>query len=165
MINNKTVDKQSSVLKWIIVTFLVFTVFSCTNETKEPQPTTPIFAGLASIELTGPNNGATLGSALTYNAPSEVKYLIVGLFDQQIATSGTTITNPQNFKFGSRTGLADFVAGSQTRATMHAYDTASKNFVAAASSPTAATYYWAVWGYDQYGNLTHCSPQRSVVFP
>ncbi len=131
----------------------------------EEQPKTPIFEGTKEISLTLPLNGNNLGtSPMTYSVPSEVKYVVFGLFNAQITTSGKTITNPAAFVAGSRDGLSDFVRGSQTRASLHLYDQTSKDF-AGNTNPGTNTYYWAVWGYDQYGNLTHSSPQRQVAFP
>ena len=131
----------------------------------EQQPRTPIFEGTEEISLSLPLNGGNLGaSSMTYNVPSEVKFVVFGLFNAQITTSGKTITNPAAFIRGNRDGLADFVRGSQTRTTLHTYNQATKDFDAAVNDPANATYYWAVWGYDQYGNLTHSSPQRTVIF-
>lgn len=132
----------------------------------EEQPKTPIFEGTEEIPLTLPLNGQNLGTAaMTYSVPTEVKFVVFGLFSTQITTSGKSITNPTAFVAGSRDGAADFVRGSQTRSTLHPYNQTTKDFDSGLLNPGAATYYWAVWGYDQYGNLTHSSPQRSVVFP
>ncbi|AFM13724.1 hypothetical protein [Turneriella parva] len=130
----------------------------------EEQPKTPIFEGTKEISLTLPLNNGTIGTAMTYSVPSEVKFVVFGLFNAQITTSGKTITNPGAFVAGSRDGLSDFVRGSQTRASLHSYNQTTKDFNAAASDPGNNNYYWAVWGYDQYGNLTHSSAQRQVTF-
>jgi hypothetical protein len=132
----------------------------------EEQPKTLIFEGTKEISLTLPLNNQNLGtSPMTYSVPSEVKFIVFGLFNADITTSGKTITNPTAFVAGSRDGLADFVRGSQTRASLHPYNQSSKDFDAGNFNPPAMTYYWAVWGYDQYGNLTHSSARRQVVFP
>jgi hypothetical protein len=130
----------------------------------EEQPKTLIFEGTKEISLTLPLNNGTIGTAMTYSVPSEVKFVVFGLFSGQITTSGKTITNPSAFVAGSRDGLSDFVRGSQTRASLHSYNQTTKDFNAAAGDPGNNNYYWAVWGYDQYGNLTHSSPQRQVNF-
>jgi hypothetical protein len=132
----------------------------------EEQPKTPIFEGTKEISLTLPLNNDPIGTAMTYSVPSEVKFVVFGLFNAQITTAGKTITNPSAFIRGNRDGLADFVRGSQTRATLHTYNQTTKDFDAALNDPGGpTTYHWAVWGYDQYGNLTHSSPQRQVNFP
>jgi len=132
----------------------------------EEQPKTLIFEGTKEISLTLPLHNQNLGtSPMTYSVPSEVKFIVFGLFNAEITTSGKTITNPAAFVAGSRDGLSDFVRGSQTRASLHAYNQTSKDFDSGNFNPGAATYYWAVWGYDQYGNLTHSSPRRTVIFP
>ena len=151
-----------------LVTILLFAVFmvcfsQCTNSKTEPAPTTPIFAGTTTLSLVWPSHGATsvsTSTALQYSVPSEVSYVVIGIFNADIVTNGSTISNEGNFLYGSRTGMSDFVRGNQSQSALHAYDAATKNFKSPNSSPAASsgTYYWAVWGYDQYGNLTHSSP-------
>lgn len=132
----------------------------------EQQPRTPIFEGTEEISLSLPLNGGNLSaSSMTYNVPTEVKFVVFGLFSAQITTSGKTITNPTAFVAGSRDGLSDFVRGSQTRGTLHLYNQGTRDFESATGVVGNTPYYWAVWGYDQYGNLTHSSPQRQIVFP
>lgn len=132
-------------------------------QTTDPQPTTPIFSGTKEITLTSPLHTATLSGNFLYTVPTEVKYVVFGVFNAQIVTSGSTISNEANFLYGSRTGLADFVSGTQAKATLHDYDASTKNFKTPNSTVgTGPNFYWAVWGYDQYGNLTHSSPQRQV---
>lgn len=134
-------------------------------KTDDDQPKTPIFAGTEEIGLILPANTGNLGASgsFSYTVPSEVKYVVFGLFNAEIITSGKTITNPQAFIAGSRDGLSDFVRGSQARSALHSYNQATKDFNAAATGAADNTYYWAVWGYDQFGNLTHSSPQRRVT--
>ena len=134
-------------------------------QTTDPQPTTPIFSGTKEITLTSPLHTATLSGNFLYTVPAEVKYVVFGVFNAQIVTNGSTISNEANFLYGSRTGLADLVSGTQAKATLHDYDASTKNFKTPNSTVPAGTYYWAVWGYDQYGNLTHSSPQRQVSLP
>ncbi len=132
-------------------------------QTTDPQPTTPIFTGTKEITLNSPLHTAPLSTGnFLYTVPTEVRYVVFGVFNAQIVTNGSTISNEANFLYGSRTGLSDFVAGTQAKATLHDYDSTTKNFKAPNSTVPSTTYYWAVWGYDQYGNLTHSSPQRQV---
>ncbi len=143
---------------------LAGTLAGCINNVAE-QPKTPIFAGTEEIGLILPLDGGSVnaGGSFSYSVPSEVKYVVFGLFNAKIETSGKTISNPQAFIAGSRDGLSGFVRGSQTRSTMHTYDQNTKDFVSATADPGNGTdRYWAVWGYDQFGNLTHSSPQRRV---
>ena len=142
---------------------LLLLVFLPGCQNTDPQPTTPIFSGTKEISLSSPLHTASLGGgSFLYSVPTEVKYVVFGVFNAQIVTNGSTISNEANFLYGSRTGLSDFVAGTQTKGTLHDYDASTKNFKAPNSTVPSATYYWAVWGYDQYGNLTHSSPQRQV---
>lgn len=133
---------------------------------KTEVPATPIFEGTTEIKLTSPSDSSNLGTgSFQYSVPSEVKYLVFGLFNAKITTSGKTITNPAAFLYGSRDGLSDFVRGQQARNTLHNYNTSTKDFDAAAVSPTCASCYWAVWAYDEYGHVTHSSGQRLVTVP
>ncbi|GAB4445647.1 MAG: hypothetical protein OHK0011_27340 [Turneriella sp.] len=134
-------------------------------KTDDDQPKTLIFEGTEAITLISPSDNTSLSGNFTYTVPSEVKYVVFGLFNAAITTSGKSITNPSAFVAGSRDGLSDFVRGSQARAALHAYNQSTKDFDAAATGAAANPYYWAVWGYDQFGNLTHSSPQRRVTLP
>lgn len=146
----------------LILVFAATLLADCTNTAEQPK--TPIFEGTTEIPLSLPLDSTALSGDFTYAVPAEVKYLVFGLFDQQITTSGKTITNPGNFKFGSRDGFSDFSRGTQAKAKLHNYNAATKDFDAAnATAPSGTNYYWAVWGFDQYGNLTHSSPQRKVT--
>ena len=135
-------------------------------KTDDDQPKTPIFAGTEEIGLILPldNGSVNASGSFSYSVPSEVKYVVFGLFNADIITSGKTISNPDAFVAGSRDGLADFVRGTQARSTLHAYNQGTKDFNAATTTVpnSGPIYYWAVWGYDQFGNLTHSSPRRRV---
>lgn len=134
-------------------------------KTDDDQPKTPIFAGTEEIALILPldNGSVNASGSFSYSVPSEVKYVVFGLFNAEIVTSGKTITNTSNFVAGSRDGMADFVRGSQSRTTLHSFNQTTRDFNSAISNPSSPPlHYWAVWGYDQFGNLTHSSPQRRV---
>lgn len=145
----------------------IFLTVSCTNSEQDNQPKTPVFAGLEDVELRLPLTTATYNTTdhFRYNAPNGVAFLVFALFDAPITTADNKVSNVQNFKYGSRTGLSGFSAGLQTRVTLYAFDPGTGNFTGAQTSPPAGTYYWAVWGYDGNGNLTHSSPQRTVTLP
>ncbi|MBX3724059.1 MAG: hypothetical protein KF713_19590 [Turneriella sp.] len=139
---------------------------ACMNKTEVPA--TPIFEGTTEIKLSSPSDAAGLGASgsFLYSVPSEVKYLVFGLFNAKITTSGKTVTNPSAFVYGSRDGLSDFVRGQQARSAFHSYNQTTKDFDAATVTATCTPgCYWAVWGYDQYGNITHSSGQRQVTVP
>lgn len=149
-----------------LLTLALLMVGQCTNSNSEPPPSSPIFSGTTQISLVSPSHGSTSSAALQYSLPAEVTYAVIGVFNANIVTSGSTISNEANFLYGSRTGLGDFVRGSQVQSALHGYDPTTKNFKAPNSSPAASsTYYWAVWGYDQYGNLTHSSPAWKFTTP
>jgi hypothetical protein len=140
-------------------------VLSGCLKTDDDQPKTLIFEGTEAITLIAPSDNNNLTGNFTYTVPSEVKFVVFGLFNAAITTSGKSITNPSAFVAGSRDGLSDFVRGSQSVGTLHAYSQSSKDFVAAGPGGLTGLHYWAVWGYDQFGNLTHSSPQRRVNLP
>jgi hypothetical protein len=147
---------------FILLSGFATLLLDCTNVADQPK--TPIFEGTTEITLTTPLDSAALSGDFIYSAPADVKYLVFGLFDQQIVTSGKTISNPANFKYGNRDGLADFSRGTQAKAKLHNYNASTRDFdTTNATSPSGSNYYWAVWGFDQYGNLTHSSPQRKVT--
>lgn len=159
-------------LRQLMHRFVFFAILlllaSCakTNDS-EPPPNSPIFAGTTAITLKSPAHAATINTSnnFNYELPAEVTYAVIGIFNANVVTSDSTISNEANFLYGSRTGMSDFVRGFQTQATLHGYDSATKNFKSPNSSPAASsgTYYWAVWGYDQFGNLTHSSPAWRFV--
>lgn len=148
-----------------LFTFIAAMAFqtSCTNKTDD-SPKTQIFAGTELISLVAPAHNTALGGGnFQYSVPAEVKYVVFGIFENAIVTSGKTITNPGDFKYGNRDGLSDFVRGSQAANKLHNYNQGTKDFDAATVTGTGAADYWAVWGYDQYGNLTHSSPAYLVT--
>lgn len=147
-----------------IIWFLLLLDTRCVKSSEEPG--TPIFEGTTEISLSLPSADSSLGGGnFTYSVPSEVKYIVFGLFNNQVTTSGKSITNPAVFLYGSRDGFSDFVRGEQAKTTLHSYNQGTKDFDSGTTTPPNATYYWAVWGYDQYGNLTHSSRQRKVTVP
>lgn len=138
----------------------------CSNESPPPQPTTLIFANTTEIALTAPlTNTALAAASFTYSAPTEAKYIVFGIFTAEIQTAGKTITNSSAFLAGNREGITDFVRGSQATSKLHAYNATTKDFATANFSLPNGTYYWAVWGFDEYGAITHSSPQRKVTIP
>lgn len=155
-------NRTKRIFAFSLLGLALFIAGQCTNSNSEPPPSSPIFSGTTQISLVSPSHGATVttSAALQYSLPAEVTYAVIGVFNANIVTSGSSISNEANFLYGSRTGLSDFVRGSQVQSVLHGYDATTKNFKTPNSSPAASsgTYYWAVWGYDQYGNLTHSSP-------
>jgi hypothetical protein len=154
-------------LTQFLATAVIAGALSGCLKTNDDQPKTPIFAGTEEIGLILPSNDGSLASngSFSYSVPGDVKYLVIGVFNAEIATSGKTITNTSNFVAGSRDGMTDFVRGSQSRTTLHSFNQTTRDFDSALFNPTGTGHYWAVWGYDQFGNLTHSSPQRRVNFP
>jgi hypothetical protein len=148
---------------FILTGLISYSAIACVKSAEEPG--TPIFEGTTEIMLSSPNSTGNLSAngLFMYSVPSEVKYLVFGLFNNQITTSGKTITNPAMFQYGSRDGVSDFVRGQQARPTLHNYNQVTKDFDSTAVAPPNGVYYWAVWGYDQYGNVTHSSRQRQVT--
>lgn len=81
-----------------------------------------------------------------------------------LLTQGNVIVPRIGISFGKfTTGLRDFSSSSQPKTVLHDYDATTRNFKTPNSSVGTGTHYWAVWGYDQHGNLRHSSPQRQVT--
>jgi len=151
-------------MKKLCIFLVCFAFAACIQN--QTESSTPIFEGTTEITLNSPAADATLSGNFQYSVPADVKYVVFGLFTTQVTTSGKTITNPSAFKGGSRDGFSDFSRGVQSSTTLHTYDSTTLDFTATLVSPATCTNcYWAIWGYDQYGNLTHSSRQRKVNVP
>lgn len=153
--------KNTAVL--VLLTAISALFASCMKN--DPEPGSPIFEGTSEIKQSDPSaDGSFTGNGtFTYNVPSEVKYIVFGLFNAPITTSGKTITNPSAFLYGSRDGLSDFARGQQARNAFHSFNQTARDVDSTVANPPNGIYYWAIWGYDQYGNITHSSRQRKVT--
>lgn len=136
-------------------------LFASCDSGSGTTPTQPIFPDTELITLTAPAHGAAIASlAFTYNIPPEVEYAIIGIFDSNgIRVSGSTL-DVSNLIAGSSSGKAAFTRSSlaQSSLLVPLADKSAFSDTGYVFSGTGVLYYWAVWGYDKYGNLTHSSP-------
>jgi hypothetical protein len=165
------------ILYLLVATFVLATQISCEllGEPEEPPPTTPIFSGVEKIELQAPwpppnDTWSYISNSISFqfDIPSVVEYVVLALFTASIDVSGKTITNPNAWVAGNRSGLSGFSTSSTRADNLFPFDLGSGDFDTSLgnytpSPPFPQTFYWAVWGYDQWGNLTHASPQWSLT--
>jgi hypothetical protein len=131
-------------------------------------PANPIFSDVERIDLVLPTTSANGSTSFQFDAPSEVANIVIGVFSSPILVNGDRIVNEGAFQFGSRSGLAGFSRSAVRASDFYGYNLATHDFdtsVPFAAVPSTGLRYWAVWGYDKWGNLTHASPQWSVTFP
>jgi hypothetical protein len=131
-----------------------------------PPPSNPIFSDVERIELQLPGSGAgaNAGTNFQFDAPSEVRYLVLAVFTAPIQVQGSRIVNEPAWAYGSRSGLSGFSRSSVQAGMFYQYDPLQKDYNTVQAAPVGGVYYWAVWGYDKWGNLTHASPQWQVSF-
>lgn len=153
--------RMKNILLPILIVFTLGMVYCAEDEN---VPTTLIFDGVERIELTSPDHLDNSSGPLVYSAPSEVAFIVVGIFNSSIQTSGKTILNEANFFRGIKTGLAGFNRGQLDFSATYIYDQNSNDFDGPSALPNGS-YYWAVWGYDSNGILTHASPQWRFTYP
>lgn len=150
-----------------ILLVLVMTVgFVACNE-EETVKREPIFAGVGKITLFY-NGGSEIGtgnvkfSDIIFQFPDKnvVSYVVMGFFNNPIIVDTTLnkITNTTDWVFGSRTNLAGF--STDTASTAYVYSQTTQDFTSAQYS-TPGTFYWAVWAYDEFGNLIAASPEMT----
>ena len=118
-----------------------------------------IFDDVERIELDGYISGT-----FYFDVPNGVSIVVLGVFNDEIKTQGQIILNEINFKAGSRTGLDNYVKGQVADTELYFYDPVTNDFDPDPPSySTGGLHYWAVWGYDSDGNLTHASEQQPVT--
>lgn len=103
-------------------------------------------------------------STFWFDTPEEVKYLVLGVFDALPQTDGEKILNPEHLIAGSRTGLNGFGRNSVELDYIYDYDPAEGDFDES-SDWSELNSWWAVWGYDEWGNLTHSSSATLEILP
>ncbi len=159
-----------SILHIAVLLFAVSTCLSCNAVPEDRDPV--IFDDVERIELIAPDidGSVTLGinsDRFEFNVSNDVKYIVLGIFDTSIGTQGKNITNEDDFLAGSRTGLDGFSRDSVPLDSIYGYLNNLNDFdntlaIDTLSPPEDIYYYWAVWGYDVNGNLTHASEERRV---
>ncbi len=146
-------------MKRTILIVVILLMGLCACETA-PQLESTIFPDVERIDIIDFN-----GTTFSYYAPKEVKYLVLGIFDGNISVNTDTMTiDDYNLLGGSHSGIG-MGRGSVTTANIYFYDPATKNFNSIVMTIGAVTgTCWAVWGYDEFGNLTHASQQENDTY-
>lgn len=150
-------NRITSIL-YILFLILVLSLYTGCNPVTEDQGPV-IFDDVERIELDGYSGGT-----FYFGVPKGISIVVLGLFDAEIETQNQTILNEGNFFGGTRTGLDGYVKGMVDSDKLYYYDDTLNDFDSSSFilSITSGTYWWAVWGYDANGNLTHASEQISV---
>lgn len=144
----------------IFVLILIFPVLISCGDSEEDMPTSPIFSDVKSISIEWEDPD------FTYYLPEEVEYAVLGIFSENIETSGDAITNEDEFLAGSMTDLDGWSRSRVSSTDVYTYDNATSNFTSNKYTLSTGTdYSWAVWGFDKYMNLTHASGCESITAP
>jgi len=141
-----------SILHIAVLLFVVSICMSCDAVPEDQEPV--IFDDVERIELDGYDS-----TRFTFDVPNGVSTVVLGVFHNTIQTQGQTILNEVDFAGGNRTGLPGYVKGEVNKSALYEYDPGTKDFDPTLSYNTNGSYWWAVWGYDSDGNLTHASEQ------
>ncbi len=142
---------------FIAAGFLLF--MNCGGEEKS-VPTSPIFSDVETIEI------GQDGSKFTYYLPSDVAFAVLGVFSSvniEIESDGRAVKD-DNLIGGSRTGMPSWGRSDVLKSNLYNYNPSTYDFNGSSpySLPAGTGYYWAIWGYDKYGNLTHASGKLKV---
>lgn len=140
-------------MKRTILIVVILLMGLCACETP-PELHSTIFPDVERID-----NLNYSGGNFTYYAPEEVKYLVLGIFTDTIETDPDTMTITTTIRGGQRTGLG-MTRSSVTSAELYEYSYGIKNFDIGSPYALPNPFHWAVWGYDEYGNLTHASSEE-----
>ena len=123
------------------------------------DPDTPIFA---KTELMDASNS----EGLFYFSPSsEVEYIVLGIFDNPIVTSGKSIVNMVDMKGGSCTGQSGFTRGQVPEDSLYTYSSEFKYFTGSPGeyNPNGIKY-WGVWGFNADWVIISSSKQITTDF-
>ena len=96
----------------------------------------------------------------------EVEYIVIGLFNSPIATSGKSITNMDDMEGGSCTGQTGFTRSSVPMDSLYVFDQTSKFFTGSPGDyMPSGTRYWAVWGFNADWVIISSSEEIETDFP
>ena len=122
------------------------------------DPGTPIFAETELMD-------ASYSEGQFYFSPSwDVKYIVLGIFNSPIVTSGKSIVNMFDMEGGSCTDKLGFTRSQVPEDSLYTYDDALKFFTGLLYNPTGSMY-WAVWGFNADWVIIYSSKQITTVFP
>lgn len=151
----------------IFLLWVVAAVLNCSN--MPPASSGTVIPGRVSITLTKPANNTTLtaGNAFEFSTPEGMAYGVVGLFLGTIVpTENGLDVSKSNWWLGNRTGLSGYSPGKVLGNTVYLVKADKSDLNEAGGfQPQSGTYFWTVWGFDQYGNLLYSSESRTVTLP
>jgi len=137
---------------------IAFALYSLGCELLE-EPETPIFADTDLMD-------ASYSAGQFYFSPSwDVEYLVLGIFQNSIVTTGKRITNMNDMMGGSCTGLSGFNRGQVAEASLYTYSDASGYFIIGSPYDPSGKMYWAVWGFNADWVIISSSEQTTTTFP
>ncbi len=148
----------------IVLSLTLLLTIQCVNETGN----TIFGTSKEAITITNPADGGTLntGESFQFTVPEDMKFGVIGLFGASIVVDEYSIlmTN-SDWLYGNRTGLSGYTAGTVPANAVYSVNTEKTDFDASgfANVPANSTVFWAVWGYDKYGNLNFASESRQVT--
>jgi len=143
----------------LLLLSIAVTLFSVGCELLEDSGT-PIFA---ETELMN----ASYSEGQFYFSPSrDVEYIVLGIFDNPIVTSGKRIVNMDDMKGGSCTGQSWFTRSQVPEDSLYTYSDALKCFTGSPGGyDPNGIKYWAVWGFNADWVIILSSKQITTDFP
>jgi hypothetical protein len=125
----------------------------------EEDPGTPIFSD------TEPMYASVSAGQFHFSPPSEVEYLVLGIFNSPIITSGKSIVNMGNMEGGSCTGQSGFTRSQVPQGSLYPYNDTAKFFTGSPGDYTpSGTKYWGVWGFNADWVIISSSKQNTTNF-
>jgi len=124
------------------------------------DPDTPIFA---ETELMNASNS---GGQFYFSPSYDVEYIVLGIFNSPIVTSGKSIANMGDMEGGSCTGQSGFTRSQVPEDSLYIYNDTLKYFTGSPGDyiPTG-TKYWGVWGFNADWVIISSSKQITTDFP
>lgn len=100
-----------------------------------------------------------------FSPSSEVEYIVLGIFDSPIVTSGKSIVNMVDMKGGSCTGQSGFTRSQVPEDSLYTYSYALKYFTGSPGeyNPNGIKY-WGVWGFNADWVIISSSRQFTTNF-
>jgi hypothetical protein len=124
------------------------------------EPGTPIFAETELMD-------ASYSEGQFYFSPSrDVEYIVLGIFNSPIVTSGKRIVNMHDVEGGSCTGQSGFTRSQVPEDSLYLYNDTLKCFTGSPGGyDPYGTMHWAVWGFNADWVIINSSKQITTDFP
>ncbi len=143
----------------LLIIFILAILTGC-NGAANTKTQIPIFSNVGIIGVNYSD------SQFIIDLPDTVSYAVLGIFNSEIEADDENKTvDDGNLIAGSRTGLSGYARNRVSVNNLFTYDAARNDFTNTRFTPVTGTEYcWAVWGFDQWGNLTHASQSQKENF-